>query len=105
MGWRVRPLLLPSLGVAIVMMVVVVARDARRAYKLHTIALTSTIHRAHVSSQDCASTPPIDLFNIAVRPVEERGENKRSVRIDRGRFSRPSQINGEDTRLRVYSIK
>lgn len=55
------------------------ARCERRAYKLHTITLSRN-STAHVSNQDCTSTLPIDLFNVAVRPIEERGVKKRSDR-------------------------
>lgn len=47
-------------------------RCERRAYKLHTITLSQN-SAAHVSSQDCTSILSIDLFNVAVCPVEERG--------------------------------
>ena len=65
---------------------VVVLRDARRAYKLHTIALTPfplqpCNSATHVSKEDCASTFAIDLFNAPVRSSgkmkEETGEKER----------------------------
>lgn len=57
---------------------VVVLRDARRAYKLHTIALTPfplqpCNSATHVSKEDCASTFAIDLFNA---PVRSSGKTK-----------------------------
>jgi len=76
MGWRARPLLLPSLGLAIVTMVVVVVTvvvvvvvmvAVRRAYKLHTIALTSAIlklRRPRVRPRLRLDPSAIDLFSV-----------------------------------------
>lgn len=76
---------------------VVVLRDARRAYKLHTIALTPfplqpCNSATHVSKEDCASTFAIDLFNAPVRSSgkmkEETGEKERERERERERILR-----------------
>lgn len=63
------------------LVVVVVLRDARRAYKLHTIASTpfsASLPPTHVSDQDYTSTFTIDLFNAVkvVLPRKSRTKNE-----------------------------
>lgn len=69
------------------------ARCERGAYKLHTITLSQN-SAAHVSSQDCTSIPSIDLFNVAVYSVEERGKKKKREVIESDR------VIGEDLPFR-----